>query len=75
MWIYVMGGAFRQGALDYVNVGHGKDALFVCVWDLPFIPVLIHLPYHNDLLTLHTHTHTKMFINQLIISAVYTLLL
>lgn len=54
-----MGGALGWRVLDDVNVGHRKDALFVCVWDLPFIPVLIDLPYHNDLLTLCAHTHTQ----------------
>lgn len=54
MWIYVMGGAFGWRSLDKVNVGHRKDPLFGCVWDLPLIPILIHLPYHNHSLTLHT---------------------
>lgn len=49
-----MGGAFGWRSLDKVNVGHRKDPLFGCVWDFPLIPILIHLPYHNHSLTLHT---------------------
>lgn len=51
----MVGGGLGRGALDDVNICDGKDALFGCVWNLPLIPVLVHLPYHDYSLTLHTH--------------------
>jgi len=58
MRVYMVGGALGRGALDDVNVRHGEDALLARVWDLPLVPVLVHLPHHHDPLALRTHTHT-----------------
>lgn len=52
--VYVVGGNLGWGAFDNVDVRHGEDALFGCAWDLPLIPVLVHLSYHNYSLTLKT---------------------
>lgn len=49
----MVGEDLGRGTLD-INVCHRKDALFGCAWDLSLIPVLVHLPYHNYSLTLHT---------------------
>lgn len=52
--VYVVGGNLGWGAFDNVDVRHGKDALFGCARDLPLIPVLVHLSYHNYSLALKT---------------------
>lgn len=52
--VYVVGGNLGWGPFDNVDVRHGKDALFGCAWDLPLIPVLVHLSYHNYSLALKT---------------------
>lgn len=54
LWVYMVGGDLGWGPFDDVHVGHGKDALFACAWDLALIPVLVHLSDHNDLLPLNT---------------------
>lgn len=54
--VYVVGGDLGWGAFDNVDVRHGKDALFGCARDLPLIPVLVHLSYHDYSLALKTKT-------------------
>ena len=65
--VHMVGGASGRRMLDDVHVGDGEDALLGAVWDLPLVPVRIHLPQHHHSLTLgggererdsHIHTNT-----------------
>lgn len=57
--VNVVGGDLGWGPFDNVDIGHRKDALFACAGDLALIPVLVHLSYHNDFLTLNIKKERK----------------
>lgn len=59
MWIYMMGGALGWRVLDNFNIGNRKDALLGCSWNLPLIPVLVHLPDDYNSLPLHKRNTFK----------------
>lgn len=58
----VVGGALGRGLLDHVHIGHGEDALLVGLWDLPLIPVLVHLSQQDHPLTLSDIEITRSLI-------------